>query len=234
MVLDKLLDAAIEQGKKERLETASRAWLRERLEGQRNRAQQAWVKSQPRGQESEADAITRANQYREQRAHDTRVNSAKARKHADRKHTIELVISHKTNNDPDLGTWQRLLQMIQYLGNSGMSSEEEVETVGTTRGRRTVFVVKVCVWRHRDVGNYLQLINTTGDKINPVKKGRPRLDRDRYGDEGSSGAPRGLPKCLYSPEWIEEESEANPLFVEDLNVSEEAFELLAAASGMQV
>lgn len=79
MVLDKLLDAAIEQGKKERLETASRAWLRERLEGQRNRAQQAWVKSQPRGQESEADAITRANQYREQRAHDTRVNSAKAR-----------------------------------------------------------------------------------------------------------------------------------------------------------
>ncbi|KAJ7083524.1 hypothetical protein C8R44DRAFT_894417 [Mycena epipterygia] len=131
IVLNKLVDAATVEG--EHLVPVSREWMLGKLQGQLHRAQEAWVRPQVRANETPAEVQARANQYREDRAANTRLNSAKLRLKAG-------------TRAPDLEAWKRILQMLKYLGNDGMSSEEEFEK--DDRGTRLyVFKVKVYVWR---------------------------------------------------------------------------------------
>ncbi|KAJ7085091.1 hypothetical protein C8R44DRAFT_752987 [Mycena epipterygia] len=232
IVLNKLVDAATVEG--EHLVPVSREWMLGKLQGQLHRAQEAWVRPQVRANETPAKAQARANQYREDRAANTRLNSAKLRtqKFEERERIVEFVIRLKAGTRaPDLEAWKRILQMLKYLGNDGMSSEEEFEK--DDRGTRLyVFKVKVYVWRAVEVGKYLRLVDTMGDKLAVRKKGPRPLPRERDGTRSVSAAPKGLPECFYDAGWIKRESEASPVFYEDLEVSEEAFYLLAASADM--
>ncbi|KAJ6547253.1 hypothetical protein B0H19DRAFT_1266187 [Mycena capillaripes] len=236
VILDKLVDGTIIEGKKRHLPPVPRAWLLDKLQGQLERAHEAWARAQPRENETPMQAMVRANEYREARAEYTRGYSNKARKFDERVRIVSLLIQLKTGqNAPDLETCKRILQMIQYLGKEGMSSEEECETV-EGGVRRYVFKVKVCVWRAGDVDDYLWMVDNIGHKLEAKtpfgRKGPAPLPRVRDGKNSVTGAPRGLPECLYNAAWIAEESDASPVFYEDLQVSKEAFYLLAAAPDM--
>ncbi|KAJ7467388.1 hypothetical protein B0H11DRAFT_2239381 [Mycena galericulata] len=230
IVLGKIADAAIIEGNLKHLDEVPREWLLEKLNGQLQRAHEAWARPQQRGDETVPEAVARANQYREERADNTRGNSAKARKFDARKSIIELFIQLKAGkNAPDLEAWKRLLKMLEYLGNEGMSSEEEFERTHDNGRKSYVYIVKVCVWRAAEVDQHLEMVDKAGKELNPRRKGPKALPRERDGTPSESGAPKGLPECLYDAAWIKKQSEASPVFYEDLEVSKEAFYLLSVA-----
>ncbi|KAJ7872875.1 hypothetical protein B0H14DRAFT_3438710 [Mycena olivaceomarginata] len=238
LIIDKIVDYACASEDGRRLHPVPRGWLVDKLRGQMYRAREAWARPQPRCNETEEEATVRSNEYREIRAANVRGNSAKARKYHSREQTIQFLIKIKSGTAaPDLESWKRLLQMLEYLGFEGMSSEEEVEILSGGK-RFNVFRVKLCVWRAEDVTNYLQMIDSQGKKLDNLKqlqhKGPKPLPRHRDGTPGASGAPTKLPECLYNAEWIKEMSARSPVFYEDLQVSKETFHLLATAANLVV
>ncbi|KAJ6559596.1 hypothetical protein B0H19DRAFT_1069339 [Mycena capillaripes] len=240
LILNKIVDATMIEG--QHLTPVPREWLLQQLTGQMKRAREAWARPHPRGNETAAEGIARANRYCEERAENTRGNSAKSRasewesfKFNERERIIELIICLKTGtNAPDVEAWKRILEMLLHLGNTGMSSEEEFEKLdGKTKW--TGFKVKICVWRAQDVDDILWMVDGMGEKLSKGKFGPPgpkRLPRERTGAASVTGAPKGLPECLHDAGWIEKESEKSPVFYADLEVSKKAFYLLAASADM--
>lgn len=127
----------------------------------------------------------------------------------------------------DIATWERLLKMVELLGEHGMSSEEEdhIEVNG-----RMVFIytVKICIWRDPRVVEYLGLVDEQTDLFREDLPGRPRSSRFRTNAHGSSNAPLGLPQALYNDEWLKKQK---PAFVQKLRISKETFALFVAAPG---
>ena len=62
-------------------------------------------------------------------------------------------------NTSELGVWEWLSKILDYLGTNGMSTEESEE-----ENHHTVFQVKIMYWR-RDVGKYLNLIDAQQHKV---------------------------------------------------------------------
>ncbi|KAJ7700190.1 hypothetical protein B0H14DRAFT_2648915 [Mycena olivaceomarginata] len=83
-------------------------------------------------------------------------NIAISQKFEDRVQTIIATIEIKTGegNTGDVATWRRLLEMVQHLGQQGMSSEEEDE-VQVDDTKVLIYKVKVCIWREPRVVEYL-------------------------------------------------------------------------------
>ncbi|KAK7048795.1 hypothetical protein R3P38DRAFT_2505225, partial [Favolaschia claudopus] len=190
-----------------------REWLRVTLNEQLNRIRETWYLAQPKGNETLGEAIARYNQRHEDALERAGNNSRMGRKLKDRVVFVKMVIGIKESTKAkDLESWKRLLKMLLYLGNAGMSSEEVVEE-REANGYKTYFVVKVCVWRADDVTEYLEM---------------------RHSAVSTSPAPKGLPKCLYNAKWLEDESKKSPVFYEDLEVSEASFALLQKAAEMCV
>ncbi|KAJ7824042.1 hypothetical protein B0H13DRAFT_1919346 [Mycena leptocephala] len=163
VVLNKIVDAAMIEG--QHLAPVPREWLLQQLTGQMKRAREAWARPQPHGNETAAEGIARANQYREERAVNTRGNSAKSRKFNDREHIIEVIIKLKTGTKaPDVEAWKRILEMLLHLGNDGMSSEEDFEEIrGKTKW--TSYKVKICAWRAQEVDDILVMVDSMGEKL---------------------------------------------------------------------
>jgi hypothetical protein len=113
-----------------------------------------------------------------------------------------------------------------------MSSEEEGQIANQHGVRASVFRIKIYVWRSAEVGQYLRMVDTMEGKISVKRQGPRAATRVRDGTESVSGAPKGLPECLYDAEWIKKMSAKSPVFYEDLQVSPEAFSLLAASADM--
>jgi hypothetical protein len=111
-----------------------------------------------------------------------------------------------------------------------MSSEEGImETIG--HRTQPVYRVKLCVWRAPEIGDYLQMIDKAGEPLRGTK-GAKQAPRIRSTIQGRSGAVPKLPRKMYNTEWLEEQERIRPFYVEDeLQVSEEAFELLVLATG---
>lgn len=121
--------------------------------------------------------------------------------------------------------------MITKLTAIGMSSEEEAEV--EFMGQPTkMYKVKICLWRAPEIADYVRLIDTQMETLN---KQQSRLShrsvRVPVQEYGTSAAPKGLPKCLYSDEWLDT---LTPLRYEELQISEEAFALLVAATSRMV
>ncbi|KAK7046270.1 hypothetical protein R3P38DRAFT_2506982, partial [Favolaschia claudopus] len=151
------------------------------------------------------------------------------KKYDGRDETLVIIIDLATSqNLPDLAAWKRLREMLKYLGTAGMSSEEELQ-IAHGRGKKTVFRVKVCLWRAIDVSQYLWMIDERRKSVVTGKSGAPPVERLRDGTPSTANPPTGLPRCLYNENWIEMESKKSPIFMEELNISKEAFELLTAA-----
>ncbi|KAJ7848217.1 hypothetical protein B0H13DRAFT_1906858 [Mycena leptocephala] len=233
VVLNKIVDAAMIEG--QHLAPVPQEWLLQQLTGQMKGAREAWARPQPRGNETAAEGIAHANQYHEERAVNTRGNSAKSRKFNNREHIIEVIIKLKTGTKaPDVEAWKRILEMLLHLGNDGMSSEEDFEEIrGKTKW--TGYKVKICAWHAQEVDDILVMVDSMGEKLSKGKFGPPgpkRLPRERSDEASDTGAPKGLPECLYDARWIARESKKSPVFYADLAVSKEAFYLLAASADM--
>ncbi|KAJ7845870.1 hypothetical protein B0H14DRAFT_2584510 [Mycena olivaceomarginata] len=129
------------------------ALMREKL----GRFQGAWKGFQPRFNEhlgrleTMREARDRGMQAAEQHQPACRSTTSKHRKFEDRVQTIIATIEIKTGegNTGDVETWRRLLEMVQHLGQQGMSSEEEDE----------VQKVKVCIWREPRIVEYLRFMD---------------------------------------------------------------------------
>ncbi|KAJ7819311.1 hypothetical protein B0H13DRAFT_1582050, partial [Mycena leptocephala] len=116
------------------------------------------------------------------------------------------------------------LSIIEKLGVQGMSSEEETEVEFEAEPMKA-YKVKICIWRNPEIVGYVQLVDKQTDALceQTVKSGVYPARRLRSTNEiGTSGAPKGLPDCLYNADWL------NRLGIfdrEDLEVSEEEFAL---------
>jgi hypothetical protein len=77
--------------------------------------------------------------------------------------TTLLTIQIKAQKgEEDLGTWERLLAIVQKLGAIGMSSEEEDEV--ELEGEPTkIYWVKICIWRNPDIIDYMRFIDVQRD-----------------------------------------------------------------------
>ncbi|KAJ7770756.1 hypothetical protein B0H16DRAFT_1452164 [Mycena metata] len=174
------------------------------------------------------EARARGAQTFEQHQLAARSTSAKHRKFEDRVQTIIRTIGMKKDDGTanDIATWERLLKMVELLGEHGMSSEEEdhIEVNG-----RMVFIytVKICIWHDPRVVEYLGLVDEQTDLFREDLPGRPRSSRFRNA-HGSSNAPLGLPQALYNDEWLKKQK---PAFVQKLRISKETFALFVAAPG---
>lgn len=141
--------------------------------------------------------------------------------------TIELKI-HK--REPDVATWQRLMDVMGELDTAGMSSEEEdeIEDGGVPT---KMYKVKVCEWRAPEIADYLRIIDSQTRKYDKQQPGTRRSLRVWVEEEPTSRAPKGLPRCMYNDEWLKKLS---PLDYEVLQVSEKPFALFVAATDRMV
>ncbi|KAJ7604972.1 hypothetical protein FB45DRAFT_1042883 [Roridomyces roridus] len=172
-------------------------------------------------------------------AHHQGVNrsfAAKTRKFAQRMTTTQDTIEIKVHSGvaKDVAAWERILEMLEWLGEGGMSSEEEAE-MSFSGTKVTVFKIKLCIWREPQVADYLSLIDAQTEKNKKKQRNRgpkaaPRMWRPENG-YGTAYAPIGLPKSLYNSEWLKA---ATPALLRELNVSKEAFQLLVAATDRMV
>ncbi|KAJ7816885.1 hypothetical protein B0H13DRAFT_2380121 [Mycena leptocephala] len=163
-----------------------------------------------------------------------RGGSPKSQKYNYREHIIEVMIELRTTQSaPDVEAWKRILEMLLHLGNDGMSSEEEF---GKTQGKIKCigYKVKICAWRAQEVDDILVMVDSMGEKLTMEfdSRGPRRRSRVRSDETSVTGAPKGLPECLYDAGWIARESKKSPLFYADLAVSKEVFYLLAASADM--
>lgn len=144
---------------------------------------------------------------------------------------VEEVITIKTSqNAVDLEAWQYFRELLERLSVDGMSSEEDaVRDVGGLKV--TVFLVKLCVWRAEEITQYLKFIDTEAN--NPIfrdNRGVKACTRIPVATP-SSLVPHGLPRNIYHTRWLADLESRCPDFVlDELCVSEEAFELLKLAA----
>jgi len=113
--------------------------------------------------------------------------------------------------------------MLELLSVDGMSLEEE-DTRSVSDRTVTVYLVKLCIWRADEITQYLKIIDRGAE--NPAlhqhrgSRACPRIPCDEQGIT----VPSGLPRKMYSLQWLGEIEVNRPNYVEDvLQVSEEAF-----------
>ncbi|KAJ7860872.1 hypothetical protein B0H14DRAFT_2576431 [Mycena olivaceomarginata] len=175
----------------------------------------AWKGFQPRFNErlgrleTMREARDRGTQAAEQHQLACRSTTSKHRKFEDRVQTIIATIEIKTGegNTGDVETWRRLLEMVQHLGQQGMSSEEEDE-VQVDDANIFIYKVKVCIWREPRVVEYLRFVDAQTGLFKKHQRGPTPASRIRNGVPGTSEAPCGLPKSLYNSEWLKKASPA--------------------------
>ena len=144
---------------------------------------------------------------------------------------VEEVIVIKTSQSAvDLEAWQYFRELLEHLSVDGMSSEEDgVRDVGGQKV--TVFLVKLCVWHAEEVTQYLKFIDTEANNaIFCDKRGVKACPRIPV-PTPSSLVPHGLPWNIYHSQWLADLELRCPDYVlDELRVSEEAFELLKLAA----
>ena len=96
----------------------------------------------------------------------------------------------------------------------------------------TVFRVKLCLWRAKQISDYLRLIDRAADTPGIRGKAGPKTaPRMKTEQATKTSPPSGLPRTMYDQEWLREQEEKRPMYVEDeLRISEAAFELLVLAT----
>ncbi|KAJ7695257.1 hypothetical protein B0H14DRAFT_3530273 [Mycena olivaceomarginata] len=152
--------------------------------------------------ETMREARDRGTQAAEQHQLACRSTTSKHRKFEDRVQTIIATIEIKTGegNTGDVETWRRLLEMVQHLGQQGMSSEEEDE-------------VQFASGASPRVVEYLRFVDAQTGLFKKHQRGPTPASRIRNGVPGTSEAPCGLPKSLYNSEWLKK---ASPAYLKEL------------------
>jgi hypothetical protein len=113
-----------------------------------------------------------------------------------------IVIKSKEKDEKgDLAVWKWLLDLMQWYGAEGMSSDES-----SVQGMQTVYRVKILVWR-RNIEEYLKLIDNQRMQIEQQichTSGKMPTPRIRTGDllKSTHDPVVGLPAELYDEEWF--------------------------------
>lgn len=140
---------------------------------------------------------------------------------------VEEVITIKTTqNAVDLEAWLYFRGLLERLSIDGMSSEEDaIRDIGGQKFN--VFLVKLCVWRAEEITQYLKFIDAEANRsIFQDNRGVKACARIPV-DTPSSLVPHGLPRNMYHTQWLTDlESRYPDYALDELRVSEEAFELL--------
>ncbi|KAJ7429484.1 hypothetical protein B0H11DRAFT_1944742 [Mycena galericulata] len=237
LMIAKVVDAVLEEDGEDG-EIANAGVERDLLEAlmweRVGRYRGAWKGFQPRFDESlgrmetKQEAKDRGAHNFEQHQLGSRSTSSKHRKFENRVQTITATIEIKMDegNAGDIATWQRLLEMVEHLGEQGMSSEEEDE-LEMDDTKVLIYRVKICIWREPRVVEYLRFVDAQTALFKKNQRGPHAASRVRSGAPGSSKAPCGLPESLYNGEWLKK---ATPAYLKELNVSKEAFGLFVAAT----
>ena len=119
-----------------------------------------------------------------------------------------------------------MLELLDLLGASGMSEEEE--TRATEKGAKVrTYNIKLCVWREPAIVNYMRMVDAQTLRFQVLHSGTKSAPRIRGETKGTRPVPKGLPKCLYSANWL---AELSPNQVKELNVSKDVFALFVAAT----
>ncbi|KAJ7202403.1 hypothetical protein GGX14DRAFT_370538 [Mycena pura] len=119
-----------------------------------------------------------------------------------------------------------MLELLELLGASGMSEEEE--TPATEKGARVrTYNIKLCAWREPAIVNYMRMVDVQTLRFQALHNGTKSAPRIRGEMKGMRPAPKGLPKCLYSADWL---ALLSPNEVKELNVSKDVFALFVAAT----
>ncbi|KAJ7100587.1 hypothetical protein B0H15DRAFT_796340 [Mycena belliarum] len=198
------------------------------------RYRSSWKVFQPRFVEEQGrmetpkEALARGTQAAEQHQRSAKVTSSKGRKYKTRIIAITLAIEIKTDEATadDIQTWQRLLEMVQLLGEQGMSSEEE-DMMEVDDAQMLVYKVKVCILREPSVVEYLRFVDAQAAVFRKNQSGPTPHPRVRTSMAGSSKAPCGLPQSLYSRKWLRKQT---PNYIRELKISKETFGLFKAAT----
>ncbi|CAK5275885.1 unnamed protein product [Mycena citricolor] len=150
-----------------------------------------------------------------------------ALKYDQRRATVEATIALKeADNAEDIVTWKRMLELLELLGVGGMSEEEE--TSATIKGHKIkTYKIKLCVWREPAIADYMRMVDAQTTRFQALHNGTKSAPRVRDQTKGSRPPPKGLPKCLYKPDWL---SSLTTKEVKELKVSKEAFALFVAAT----
>ncbi|KAJ7443091.1 hypothetical protein B0H11DRAFT_1932078 [Mycena galericulata] len=203
----------------DRLTTVDRNWLEKEVLEKLKRYRGEWSRLRPKLNETKEEAEARAVEYHEKRLVAAKSISAKAR-----------IKESNPKAAADLETWKRLLMILQRFGPDGMSSEEEGETTTVTNERVKIFKVKICIWRAPAISDYWRIVDKETQEIHKRRRGGGTEACARHGDVGYGRAdpPKGLPRCLYDGAWLEK---MGAQYEEELEISDEAFSLLVAATG---
>jgi hypothetical protein len=141
--------------------------------------------------------------------------------------TIEL---KKHARALDVAAWERLLELVNHLGEHGMSSEEEDEGE-IENAKIIIYKVKLCAWRNPSIVNYLKFVDAQTTGYRKTQQGPKAAPRCKVDEHGVSAPPSGLPRSLYNQNWLETQS---PSVLKKLRVSKEVFELFVAATERMV
>ncbi|CAK5266922.1 unnamed protein product [Mycena citricolor] len=177
--------------------------------------------------ETKAEAIARGKVVLYHRRTLSKTINGQHNKYDHRRTTVEATIALKeADGGNDLTTWKRMLDLLDLLGPSGMSEEEETHSI--EKGAKIkVYKIKLCVWREPAIVDYMRMVDAQTMRFQALHNGTKPAPCVRAQMHGDRPPPKGLPKCLYNPEWLESLS---PREVRALKVSKNAFALFVAAT----
>ncbi|KAK6971412.1 hypothetical protein R3P38DRAFT_2587258, partial [Favolaschia claudopus] len=201
-------------------------------------AQRYWAEMKPRvlidnssglpRYETAAEVQARVTGARRKRGDDSTDTSRKTTKFKRRKGAAQTLVKLKKKTDPDRPTWVYFVKVMQLLGKNGMSSDES-DTLPTDVAAVPVFKTKLCKWRANTIDAYVGLMDSAADDMVKGRGGANRTIRIRSEEVGTSEPPPGLPEAMYDEEWLAEQRDTRPDWVETvLRVSKKKFDLLEA------
>ncbi|KAJ7253828.1 hypothetical protein C8J57DRAFT_1518994 [Mycena rebaudengoi] len=206
------------------LQDVSRKYILSLFTGQLKRSQEEWARWQPKWMETEARYETveevdeRVEEWRQRRQLQVNGRTGRQRRYDKRSGAVAMILEIQTvKNAPDVETWEFFKRLVERLGIDG----------GRTRPS---YRVRVCPWRALPITDYLRIIDDAASNFKS-KTGAEAFPRNREnGPVSRRPAPAGLPRKMYDEAWLAEMEKKRPAYFEDLEVSQEAFEYLVAAT----
>ncbi|KAF8121562.1 hypothetical protein K438DRAFT_1793746, partial [Mycena galopus ATCC 62051] len=203
--------------------------------------QAEWKRAQPLPGETLIDTCARLTAWDERRLDQAAWKKRKTTKYTSRKAIIEKMIHIEIENErkqafldtsgsnvsqnTNVATWRFLEQLLEHLQNDGMSSEEVSDqevVVGVVRALVPVHKVLISPWRNEKIRQYMEWVDEGGAHLK--LKSATQRTRVRVPEKSDTeGAPRKLPRSLYSEDWLAGEKIFDDDIETTLEISTEEF-----------